>query len=361
MADKKITALTALGSTDVAPASDLLHIIDYSASPVNKKITVANLFSRVDTNLSSIGATTFEIAPTTAISGFKVVVANTTPAAAAETEVVVNENSNAFVDFRVESNLSAQAIFVDASDTATGENIVFINGDSANVDFCVKGDTGVTTYTDASYDALGVGTNVLSGSYRMQVLGDGTVVDSTCDITASTALTMDNTATIAAGMAVYGVGISPGTTVASVTNATTAVLSAVSLATANNQTFTFVSAAGTGASTQFQGFVSYTNSDNIAPTSATAAVISVETPVTKVTAPASGTGSMTLAAGRDGQVKHLICIAATGGSADLDTTNVTDPNAATIVFQAAGDSWTGYYDGTLAKWLTLGGNGYAHG
>jgi len=44
MADKKITALTALGTTDVDPAADLLHIIDYSASPVNKKITIANLF-----------------------------------------------------------------------------------------------------------------------------------------------------------------------------------------------------------------------------------------------------------------------------------------------------------------------------
>ena len=39
MADKKITALTALGAGDPDPAVDLLHIIDYSASPVNKKIT----------------------------------------------------------------------------------------------------------------------------------------------------------------------------------------------------------------------------------------------------------------------------------------------------------------------------------
>ena len=49
MADKKITALTELGVGLVAPATDLLHIIDYSASPVNKKITVANLFSQVNT------------------------------------------------------------------------------------------------------------------------------------------------------------------------------------------------------------------------------------------------------------------------------------------------------------------------
>ena len=136
MAEKKITALTALGAGDPDPAVDLLHIIDYSASPVNKKITVANLFSRVDTNISSIGATTFEIAPTAAISGFKVNVANATPASGAETEVVVNDGSNAFVDFRVESDASAQAIYSDAS-----ANLVYINGDAADVDFCVKGDT----------------------------------------------------------------------------------------------------------------------------------------------------------------------------------------------------------------------------
>ena len=122
-----------------------------------------------------------------------------------------------------------------------------------------------------------------------------------------------------------------------------------------------MTSAGTGAAAQFQGFVSYTGSDNCNPAASGTAAISVETPVTRVTTPGSGTGAMTLAAGRDGQVKHLICVIHGGGTADLDTTNVSDPNAAAIVFQAVGDSWTGIYDGTLAKWITLGGNGYAHG
>ena len=172
MADKKITALTALGAGDPDPAVDLLHIIDYSASPVNKKITVANLFSRVDTNISSIGATTFEVGATTVISGLKVNVPNATPAAAAETEVVVNDGSNAFVDFRVESDASAQAIFSDAS-----VNTVYINGDSADVDFHINGDTGVTAFTDASYDALGVGTDVLDGNYTGFQISSNTIGD----------------------------------------------------------------------------------------------------------------------------------------------------------------------------------------
>ena len=69
MADKKITALTALGAGLTEPANDLLHIIDYSASPVNKKITIANLFNKVNTDTTIIGASkTFEVEHTAGTS-----------------------------------------------------------------------------------------------------------------------------------------------------------------------------------------------------------------------------------------------------------------------------------------------------
>ncbi len=81
MADKKITALTELTNTGKDSSVDLLHIIDFSSSPVNKKITVANIFSRVDTDISSIGANTIDFGPTAAISSLKVNNPSTTPAA----------------------------------------------------------------------------------------------------------------------------------------------------------------------------------------------------------------------------------------------------------------------------------------
>ena len=171
MADKKITALTALDSTGKDP-TDLLHIIDFSASPVNKKITLANLFARIDTPVSSVGTSNFEFGPTTAISAFKVDIPNATPAGGAESTVVVNENGNAFIDFRVESNNSAQAIFVDSSDdTGNGDvNYVKINGDSAKVDFQVYSDTGILVHTDAPNHSVGIGTNAPSANFMLDII-----------------------------------------------------------------------------------------------------------------------------------------------------------------------------------------------
>ena len=175
MADKKITALTELTSTGKA-AADLLHIIDFSSSPVNKKITLANLFARIDTPVSSVGTSNFEFGPTTAISAFKVDIPNATPASGAESTIVVNENGNEFIDFRVESNNSAQAIFVDSSDDSGNGNVnyVKINGDSAAVDFQVYSDTGILVHTDAPNHSVGIGTTSPSASFMLDVIADAT-------------------------------------------------------------------------------------------------------------------------------------------------------------------------------------------
>ena len=179
MADKKITALTALDSTGKDP-TDLLHIIDFSASPVNKKITLANLFARIDTPVSSVGTSNFEFGPTTAISAFKVDIPNATPADGAESTVVVNESGNAFVDFRVETSLNTHALHVDSSlDSGAGNcNTITVNGGAIAstklVDFNINSKTGILFHTDANDHTVGIGTTTPSGSFMLDVVADAT-------------------------------------------------------------------------------------------------------------------------------------------------------------------------------------------
>jgi hypothetical protein len=71
MANKKITQLTDLGSS--VATEDILHIIDNpSVSPINKKITVGNLFANVP-GLLNLSQTPETITSSTAIDISKVV------------------------------------------------------------------------------------------------------------------------------------------------------------------------------------------------------------------------------------------------------------------------------------------------
>jgi hypothetical protein len=65
------------------------------------------------------------------------------------------------------------------------------------------------------------------------------IVDATCDTNSNTTVTMDSTAQLVVGMTVTGTGIPDGATVASITNATTFVLSAAATASNTNTTLTF--------------------------------------------------------------------------------------------------------------------------
>ena len=169
MADKKITALTALGATDVAPAADLLHIIDYSASPVNKKVTVANLFSNVNTDTHIYGASkTFDIGHAVAKSALKIL--TNTVANGAESTVTINGNEDDYIDFTVHST-GGEAISVDAS-----ADSVTINSDAiAAMDFVVKGDTTTLIHCDGGLDAVGIGMVPVNTAYTMSVAATGTL------------------------------------------------------------------------------------------------------------------------------------------------------------------------------------------
>ena len=187
MADKKITALTALTATGKDSAADLLHIIDFSASPVNKKISVANLFSNANTDTHIYGASkTLEVGFAAATNAHLSVTTGANNAT--DGNVIVNDDGVAFVDFTVKSLNSDSAIKVDA-----GADTVTVNGDSANLDFIVNGDAvAKMLFVDASSDVVGVGVATPDTTYSLDVAATGVkgiksagTVDVTGDITAT--------------------------------------------------------------------------------------------------------------------------------------------------------------------------------
>ena len=166
MADKKITALTELTATGKDSSADLLHIIDYSASPVNKKISVANLFNNANTDTHIYGASkTLEVGFAAAVNAHLTVTTGANNAT--DGTVTINDDGVNFVDFLVKSGDSDSAIKVDAGATP---NNVTINGDSANLDFVVNGDTTASMiHVDASADAVGIGIAAPATTYMLDV------------------------------------------------------------------------------------------------------------------------------------------------------------------------------------------------
>ena len=188
MADKKITALNALNATTKDSSVDLLHSIDFSGSPVNKKITVADLFSNVNTDTHIYGnSKVFEVGQAASVnSHIRVAVGGN---ATTDGAVTINDDGVAYVDFLVKSLNSDGAIKVDA-----GTDDISINSDgNAAADFHVHGGTKELITTDGGEDWVGIGTTTPATAYTLSVGATGTngiqslgSVHVTGEITAST-------------------------------------------------------------------------------------------------------------------------------------------------------------------------------
>ena len=188
MADKKITALTELNATGKA-GEDFLHIIDYGggSSPVNKKISLTNLFNNANVDTHIYGASkTLEVGFAAATNSHLKVATGAN--ATTDCSEVVNDDGTDYVDFIVKSKTSDQAIKVDS-----GTDKVIINGDAVDCDFTVSGENvAALLHVDAGLDAVGIVKAAPDTAYSLTVGATGTngiksegSINVTGDITAS--------------------------------------------------------------------------------------------------------------------------------------------------------------------------------
>ena len=193
MVDKKITALTELSATGKA-GEDFLHIIDYGggSSPVNKKISLTNLFNNANLDTHIYGASkTLEVGFAAATNSHIKVA--TGADATTDGSVTINDDGVAYVDFIVKSLTSDQAIKVDS-----GTDKVIVNGDAVDCDFTVSGENvAALLHCDAGTDAVGIVKAAPDTAYSLTVGATGTngiksegSVSVTGDITASGNLTV---------------------------------------------------------------------------------------------------------------------------------------------------------------------------